>query len=477
MFTQQNDTQPVNIVEILPVKASQKDSHGEFDVIDQSDKKDNIVNRLTNHIEILATIGNLNHQHRNFSKIKDSITPWKMETKNENNITRVCLYEYSLFSQKPLDISEFTELRKQIKTIAEKCHQNLHLVLSSFAVELDNKILNCVIYVECGKEPILTTMAKHHTHSDKEYSYGKSYFSLTNQDLLTKYNISTESTFDFQTAGGIQVNAAIEICRDHIHGQAQASILRRLTQLEKGESKKAFSPLVTHILTSNSVPLETSHMLTDQITYVDPMQCSVYHKNSLLTLKFSDAQLVPAFYPAVLLGARITTSFKKSIKVSSPPFGKEYFLFTSAEYTVGKFTNEIILKKIDDIRLREPERLIMLEKQFSHAIKNYLTIKRNKSRRESIDYINCFFQSLKINENKTIERVSIMLGCLLDEAMKEQAKHSAQFFQKRPDSQFARLMVDIVKTFKKTEEISANDQYFLEKYSERTVPRSGRIHF
>ncbi|MBV8801831.1 MAG: hypothetical protein JO131_02485, partial [Gammaproteobacteria bacterium] len=299
-----------------------------------------------------------------------------------------------------------------------------------------------------------------------------SYFSLTKQDLLIKYNIRTESTFDFLTAGGVQVNAAIEICRDHVHGQAQASILRKLTQLEKGESKKTFSPLITHVVTSNSVILKASHMLADRVTHVDPLQSSVYHKESFLTLKFSNAQSISATYPTALFGARIATPFTNSIRVSSPPFGKEYSLFTSEEYSIGKFTNEAVLKKIN--AMQEPERLANLEKQFAHEIKGYLTKKRNKSRYESIDYINSLFQSLKVEENKTIDRVSIMLGCLLDEAIKEQAKHSSTFFKKRPDSQFAALLVNMVKTFSKKEEIPANDQYFFEKYSERTIPRSGK---
>ena len=165
-----------------------------------------------------------------------------VQVKKENNITRVCLYEYSLFSQAPLSITDFNKLREKIQIIAEKCHQNLHLVLSSIAVELEDKLLNCVIYVECGEKPILTTIAKHHTKSDKGYSYGLSYMSLENQELLGKYNISTETTFDFLTAGGIHVNVAVEICRDHIHGEAQTSILRRLSQVEKKEAKKTFFP-------------------------------------------------------------------------------------------------------------------------------------------------------------------------------------------------------------------------------------------
>ncbi|MBV8802018.1 MAG: hypothetical protein JO131_03450, partial [Gammaproteobacteria bacterium] len=115
MFSQQKNISPVNIVEILPIKTSQKDSHGEFDSTD--DKKNNIVERLANHIEILATIGNLNHRHRNFYKSKNSIALWEIETKKENNITRVCSYEYSLFTKVPLTIAEFNELRNKIKII------------------------------------------------------------------------------------------------------------------------------------------------------------------------------------------------------------------------------------------------------------------------------------------------------------------------------------------------------------------------
>ena len=470
MFTLYQNETPVNIVEILPIKTSQKDSHGEFGITD--DKKDDIVERLANHIEILATIGNLNHRHRNFCKSKNSITPWEIETKKENNITRVCLYEYSLFTRVPLGISDFNELRNKIKIIGEKCHSNLHLVLSSFAVELENELLNCVIYVECGKNPILTTIAKHHTNSDKEYSYGRSYLSLKKQDLLEKHQILTEPTFDFLTVGGIHVNVAVEICRDHIHGEAEASILRKLTQLEKEESKKLFSPLVTHVITSNSVPLKISRMLADRVTHVDPLLSNVSHKERFLTSTFTHAQSVSVTYPMVLLGARIATPFKNSVRISSPPFGKEYSLYTSAEYTVGTFTNTAILKKINT--MLEPERLITLEKQFSHEIKGYLTKKRNKSRYESIDYINSLFQSLKTEENKTIDRVSIMLGCFLDEAIKEQAKHSSQFFKKQSHSQFALLLMNIVYVFNHTENISVNDEYFLEKYSERTIPRSGK---
>jgi hypothetical protein len=449
MFRYLTGIKPVQFVEILPLKASQEDSHGEFFYDKEFPEDDNIVERLAKHIEILAIIGNTNHRHRNFRKTQDMPASWKMLPGTENDITRVNQYEFSFYPKQPLTISKFDQLRKKITEIAKKCHPNLHLLLSSFPVEIENKLLNCVIYVECSDKPILTTMFKKHMQ-DKKYSYSKPFFPLSEvKKILSECNIRSECTFEFLTAGGTLVNVAVEICRDHLMGRAQESILRKLSHIESGEFKTSFSPWITHVITSNTVKIKDHFMLSDKVTKVDPIHARIVDKDKFLTYAEAPSIFIP--YPKAIGTTKISAKFGNAIMVSSPPFGKDYTLYASREYSVGRFTNTLILKKLD--AMLEPQRFVKLEDQYTKAISVYLRTKtRDQSRHESIQRISTLFK--KLHENKTIGCVDTMLDRFLKEAENEQAKHSARFFKRQAESEYAELLKNNVIAFIKTENLT-----------------------
>jgi len=96
-----------------------------------------------------------------------------------NTITRLVTNEFMFFTKVPFELAEFDDLQAKIFELAEKTPKNIHLILSSFAVftpgsvtEETKKIMNVVVYIECGPEPILNFCAKQSSSFlDPKYPY------------------------------------------------------------------------------------------------------------------------------------------------------------------------------------------------------------------------------------------------------------------------------------------------------------------
>lgn len=115
--------------------------------------------RIVDHISMLSRIANTQHIQRYCEENDKKLT---LRQSDQNKITRLSLNEFSLYPHgEPLTLQEFESLTEEIKNLARKFQQNLHLNLASFPVlGQDRKLYNVIVYVQCGELPSLQTFIK-----------------------------------------------------------------------------------------------------------------------------------------------------------------------------------------------------------------------------------------------------------------------------------------------------------------------------
>lgn len=208
-----------------------------------------------------------------------------LKSESQNNITRLVTNEFSFYTKKPLTIQEFETLSTKISEMAAQQPENLHLILSSFAVRTsDNQIMNVVAHVECGREPRINLIVKNHP-SDIDPVYTETVDNR--RRVLTNFNIeendnpelhqinincvahkfSYNNVFECSTPGGGKFYSCVDICSDHARGVAKKNLISKL----KGSS--ASEPLAavncSHVVTSNYINPQRNNIL-GPLTHADP---------------------------------------------------------------------------------------------------------------------------------------------------------------------------------------------------------------
>lgn len=90
----------------------------------------NHISRVIEHIELLGNIANLMHQNTYCEQNNDK--SYTIKNRYKNTITRLFLYEFALYSHKPIAEDEFSYIIHQLDDMAKKFQDNVHLLLSSF---------------------------------------------------------------------------------------------------------------------------------------------------------------------------------------------------------------------------------------------------------------------------------------------------------------------------------------------------------
>lgn len=220
---------------------------------------------------------------------------------DENCITRLTTNEFCLYTEKPLKIEEFKAMQERIAYFASKLPENVHLVLSSFAVMTEDKkhLMNIVSYVECGKDPKMHLIVKNHSSmADPSYSimveqkkrelyntmiedrqnedYKWDKHSMLREDQLPKLKIadkdvdcSFNNVFICKTKGGAEFISCVDICLDHHKGVAKRNLERLI---DASEMRTETLPIkCTHLVTSSTISKKDENKV-GQITHVDPKQ-------------------------------------------------------------------------------------------------------------------------------------------------------------------------------------------------------------
>lgn len=219
-----------------------------------------------------------------------------------NNITLLVTNEFMFYTKRRLEPHEFALLFEKIFDLAQKQPENFHLVLSSFAVRsLNNKTMNVVAFVECGKTPKLHFFVKNYDSTIDPLYYhqtagGKARTEFDNIDISydsekkfpkikihgKKYKFSYNNVFEVMTLGGLKKFVAIDVCLDHIKMVAKQNCTVLVKKSCAG-SKNLIPTQITHVVTSNQVQLSEGSKLANHMIYADPKNTLFYlKKNNLL---------------------------------------------------------------------------------------------------------------------------------------------------------------------------------------------------
>ena len=119
-----------------------------------------------------------------------------MDVKKTNQITRLSLNEFSLYPNEkrgPLTLSGYNQFLQRVIQIAQKCPENLHLLLATVPVLFpDKNVSNFAVYIQCGANPILTSFAKNYSseydpvYPNTENRDSKSSPDKSDQDLINE---------------------------------------------------------------------------------------------------------------------------------------------------------------------------------------------------------------------------------------------------------------------------------------------------
>lgn len=214
-----------------------------------------------------------------------------------NNITRLITNEFMFYTKRRLEPKEFAALFEKIFDFAQKQPENFHLILSSFAVRaLNDKTMNVVAFVECGKNPKLHFIVKNYDSNFDPVYYSTSADGKkrTEFDNITisedsekkfpkikihnkKYKFSYNNVFEVTTVGGGTKLVAIDICYDHAEMVAKNNCTL-FVKKSCGHSKTLLPIHICQVVTANYVTLEDKSKLEEKVVHVDP-------KNTLFHLK------------------------------------------------------------------------------------------------------------------------------------------------------------------------------------------------
>jgi len=221
-----------------------------------------------------------------------------LKPEHSNDITRLVTNEFMFYTKVPLSMEEFGKFQQKLYDLAAAQPENLHLVLGSFAVRTpDNKVMNVVPHIECGSSPKINFIVKNYP-SDVDPTYSEVVdgerkillnFDKEKGDNPESYEIvlngqshklSFNNIFECQAFGGGKFYSCVDICSDFSRGVAKENLIAKLRS--EGKAEELDSIQVTHIVTSNPIPLKGKEAQTlAPITHADPASSHITAKQGI----------------------------------------------------------------------------------------------------------------------------------------------------------------------------------------------------
>ncbi len=313
-----------------------------------SHTKHQISSRLRLQAFIAILFGLANEYHQELYCEKDSRGFYHLKKEKKNHVTRLSTHEFSLYTKKPLTLNKFQLLLNDIEKMADNLTPNVHILLSSFAVQNNNGTLfNMSLFIEGGSPSRIHAFSKNTASSeDIYYKDVQSLFSqqqdqmgtfhadeITSEDGIT---ISTGSVFEVKTKGGACYTQAIDICLDHELQHSKELITRRL--LTSATPDELFPNQIEQCISSNTIHVNEDSLISDSFLHVDrntSMRSYGATMGSKLLTDTARRRIIPIEYPNTRI---IECSF--GYQIIYPPFGSEYFLEVFSERPAGKYRPE-----------------------------------------------------------------------------------------------------------------------------------------
>ena len=332
------------------------------------------IKRLLEHIDVLAQIANLYHQEKYCEPLENG--QYQLKKEHFNTITRLDLHEFALYTRAPLTFSEFTELVQSLEKKAKNYHDNLHLLLSSFAVvNARQELLNTVIYMQCGQDVKFNIFTKR-IAGDKDIQYPNAFINhsqdiddqasdfvaywQTEDDLISNKNI-----FEVHTKGGAKYLQAVDICFDHKVFHSKRLLLNQLAPNLDLNHGYRLPVQVDYIVTSNPTNIVEEGLMTAFVLHVDPSYKLRDEKNSTWRIDFSAVLQQPDIDFITRSSSPMTLNMRgASLRVHCPAFGPDYQIQSYTPRTLRGFIpgiaeaidtiNEIITKNYLDKMMQKP---------------------------------------------------------------------------------------------------------------------------
>ena len=339
--------QPIYIQDLFVCGDKLNKSFGESNFV-HTDTSHDKTTRLTDHIRSFFKVATISHRKNYCELVGNSNFITKPDCLNK--ITRLSLHEFSLYTQEPLSLTEFYELIEEIRKIAHAIpHQNIHLLLSSFAVDFGieephlcslqkneenfSRVVNVSIYVQCGDTPKLHVCCKATKATNDIKYYNKHVFSQYHsfkQELHRGFSnfvatmdglcINNNNLFILTTEGGSQYLQTIDICLDYFL-EFNKTLLFNLSEYTNNST---FIPRqVNHLLTSNSMGVHANSSIAFDDKKINPVVSHVdprYSPNGVSnTLPENILNLPVKKYPAMKC-----KKYMNVFLIKNPPFGNDY---------------------------------------------------------------------------------------------------------------------------------------------------------
>jgi hypothetical protein len=320
------------------------------------------LDRLKKHLRLLIKIAGKYQRNQNFS------TTGEMKSEGDH-IVRLLPYEFAFYTEKPLKQTQFISLIHFLTKLATGYNENLHLVFN-FAVLQKNKPLfnNIVVYIVCGKNPVIKYFAKQFNSVIDPVNYGTDYTCepgsfLTQRQHNRNFKIAAEAKenqiyidspyFTVTTMNGRRFGILLDICYDHYRSPALHSFFNVLIATGCIDQLEPIADQYNHVIISNGwlTPL-ISNLITTTVVNTDPYFGAAY---SDVTVKVPKVHLpiCSQYLPCEPSSkVRVSVDGKNRITIDNSEFGpKQMYLIVHQPYKL-KQANSIVSTLIEEANTR-----------------------------------------------------------------------------------------------------------------------------
>lgn len=296
--------QPTLVIQDILVVANAAGDAGEFSDAEKDNEPDDaLLDRLYQHIEELAAFATKQHCMLNCIPNSNELKP-----DCKNHITRLCSNEFYFYTRKPLSLGQIEFLcNNKLLPLANQLPNNLRLALGTFAVRApENKMMNVVIRMECGKNPSFNFIVKtNNTPDDPVYKeidkegniipllYVKNLSDISDCKIKIgdhDQGFSFNNVIAGKNEGELPHLECIDICLDNSRNVAKKNLNKIFLPLLKNANENPglwlFPTLYTHLVLSNTLFLYNENCL-GLTTHADPRHSQKSCKMGVPTVKKS----------------------------------------------------------------------------------------------------------------------------------------------------------------------------------------------
>ncbi|MDF1761396.1 MAG: hypothetical protein P1U40_12760 [Coxiellaceae bacterium] len=273
------DVPRITVNELVWLADNKEGFYGEFKRKPVTDAvTDDELARLRKHIASIVQFAADHHRSTERSKY---------------HVTRLSMPEYSLFTSAPFNEMQLTELSDWLEKQAAELPENVHVLLSTIAVKMDDELYNMAFYITGGADARVHSVIKSQpseedlTYEDPDVTLfqmlpGKPddvRFTIAHGQLSNTKALANHPGFNV-AVGDTQMQVFVEICYDQPDGTALKHLEHTLR-----DSTLHMPRYSSNIVSANTTDICHDACITPQVTHVDAIKSKYnprYHGNHYL---------------------------------------------------------------------------------------------------------------------------------------------------------------------------------------------------